>query len=216
LILLNQEIIGRLEGRKWWKMKKKVHMASTTRSNIYIERPQPPCYNPYFRVFVRNIPRTVDSFQLQQFFSKYGKVATAKVMRKRKNKIRKIGIVTIAMVEELEDALAALDGLVGACIYVFNLTSSLVNKSHMCLTIKFGFHVFDNFSKCVMMDECLFLVMQVFNGCVLEVRLVRRWKGRRVFSSRPNQHSHDYLVYLRLLLLLFVITMVLWSPIKIL
>ncbi|XP_071683841.1 F-box protein At2g17036-like [Lolium perenne] len=107
-----EEIIGRLEGRKWWKMKKKVHMASTTRSNIYIERPQPPCYNPYFRMFVRNIPRTVDSFQLQQFFSKYGKVATAKVMRKRKNKIRKIGIVTIAMVEELEDALAALDGLI--------------------------------------------------------------------------------------------------------
>ena len=95
-------------------------MAPTPRSNIYIDRSEPQCYKPYFRVFVRNLPRGVDSFHLQQFFSKYGLVSSAKVMFKRKNKMtKKIGLVTIAMVEERANALAALNGLVSACKYPF-------------------------------------------------------------------------------------------------
>ena len=73
-------------------------------------------------VCVHNLPCEVDSFlQLRQFFSKHGKLSNAKVMCKRKNKmLKKIGLVTIAMVEEREDALAALNGLVNACIYMLN------------------------------------------------------------------------------------------------
>ncbi|KAM0919150.1 hypothetical protein ACQ4PT_008397 [Festuca glaucescens] len=146
-----QEIIDRLEGQKWWK--KKLPMAPTPRSNIYIEKPQPQCYNPYFRVCVHNLPCDVDRFQLRQFFSKHGKVSNAKVMCKRKSKMfKRIGFITIATVEEQADALASLNGL-------------------------------------------------VFNGCILEVRLVRRWKGRRPSFVPSNQHSRDHLIHMGLSLL---------------
>jgi RNA recognition motif-containing protein len=114
---LRQELINI---RKWWK-KNKQHKAPTPRRNLYIERPEPQWYNTYFRVFVRNLPPEVDSIQLRKFFSHHGKVYNGKVMWKRKNKMsKKTGLVTIAMVEEWPDSLAVLNGLVSACVYVFN------------------------------------------------------------------------------------------------
>lgn len=40
----------------------------------------PRLFGPYFRIYVGNLPRNVDSYRLGQFFSKYGKVAEARVM----------------------------------------------------------------------------------------------------------------------------------------
>jgi hypothetical protein len=120
LILSGQEIIVRLEGRKWWKKNRKPHMTPTPRSNIYIEIPDRQCYNTCLWVSVRNLPPKVDRFQLRRFFSKHGKVSNAKVVCKRKNKTsKKIGLVTIEMMEERADAIALLNGLVSSCIYIF-------------------------------------------------------------------------------------------------
>ena len=64
-----------------------------------------------------NLPRNVDSYRLGQFFSKYGKVAEARVMCHIKTKrSRGFGFVTLATVvdheHEQEHAIAKLDGQV--------------------------------------------------------------------------------------------------------
>jgi hypothetical protein len=141
LILLGQEITA---GRKWWNWKK-----TKPRMVLNIDRPEEPkCYNTYFRVVVRNLPPKVDCFQLRQFFRKHGKVYNAEVMYKRKNKMSKrIGFVTMAMVEERADALAALDGLVSAIHHM------CTKHIQVCLCMVVGF------LKCVTrFDGCHFLM----------------------------------------------------------
>ena len=56
-----------------------------------------PRFGPYFRIYVGNLPRNVDSYRLRQFFNKYGKVAEARVMCHIKTKrSRGFGFVTLA------------------------------------------------------------------------------------------------------------------------
>jgi RNA recognition motif-containing protein len=77
---------------------------------------------------VRNLPLTVNSSQLQHFFSKHGQVSTAKIICYNKTKTSQgRGIVTLATVHaHRADALAALNGL-GWDGY--NLKVSLVNEN---------------------------------------------------------------------------------------
>ncbi|CAL4981341.1 unnamed protein product [Urochloa decumbens] len=54
-------------------------------------------FGTYFRIYVGNLPRKVDSYQLRQFFSKHGKVADARVMcHKGTGRSRGFGFVTMA------------------------------------------------------------------------------------------------------------------------
>ncbi|XP_066339527.1 uncharacterized protein [Miscanthus floridulus] len=72
-----------------------------------------PRFGPYFRIYVGNLPRNVDSYRLGQFFSKYGKVAEARVMYHIKTKrSRGFGFVTMATLvdHEQEQAIAKLNG----------------------------------------------------------------------------------------------------------
>ncbi|OQU83099.1 RNA-binding protein CP29B, chloroplastic [Sorghum bicolor] len=72
-----------------------------------------PLFGPYFRIYVGNLSRNVDNYRLGQFFSKYGKVAEARVMCHIKTKrSRGFGFVTLATVvdHEQEHAIAKLDG----------------------------------------------------------------------------------------------------------
>lgn len=83
---------------------------TTPRGNnmIQIER----CYGLLSRVFVRNLPLNANDSQLQQLFSKYGRVSSAKVTYYKKTKTSR-GLVTIATMHICQDdALAALDGLI--------------------------------------------------------------------------------------------------------
>ncbi|XBI68972.1 hypothetical protein VPH35_048100 [Triticum aestivum] len=84
--------------------------ATTPRINnmIHIER----CYGLLSRVFVRNLPLDANDSQLQQLFSKYGRVSCAKVTYYKKTKTSR-GLVTMATMHVChDDAFAALDGLI--------------------------------------------------------------------------------------------------------
>ncbi|KAJ1274972.1 hypothetical protein BS78_05G100500 [Paspalum vaginatum] len=69
--------------------------------------------NSYFRIYVGNLSRKVDSHQLRQFFSKHVKVADARVIcHKNTNRSRRFGFVTMTMAvhDEPLKAIAKLDG----------------------------------------------------------------------------------------------------------
>ncbi|KAL6658555.1 hypothetical protein ACP70R_004141 [Stipagrostis hirtigluma subsp. patula] len=70
-------------------------------------------FGAYFKMYVGNLPRKVDSYRLRQFFSQHGKVADARVMHERKtSRSRGFGFVTMAIAvdEEPAHAIAKLDG----------------------------------------------------------------------------------------------------------
>ncbi|KAG0529207.1 hypothetical protein BDA96_05G078400 [Sorghum bicolor] len=73
-----------------------------------------PRFGPYFRIYVGNLPRNVDSYRLRQFFNKYGKVAEARVMCHIKTKrSRGFGSLLATTVDhEQEHVIARLDGQV--------------------------------------------------------------------------------------------------------
>ncbi|KAJ3687503.1 hypothetical protein LUZ61_016667 [Rhynchospora tenuis] len=64
-----------------------------------------------FTVYVGNLPWSVDEARLEQVFSEYGKVVTARVMYDRESgRSRGFGFVSMETKEEIDDAIAALDG----------------------------------------------------------------------------------------------------------
>lgn len=68
-----------------------------------------------FRIYVGNLPWQVDDSRLVQLFSEHGKVVDARVVYDRESgRSRGFGFVTMATQEELDDAIAALDGQVSA------------------------------------------------------------------------------------------------------
>ena len=74
---------------------------------------QPRVYEPAFRVYVGNLPWEVDNGRLEQVFSEHGKVVEARVVYDRETgRSRGFGFVTMSNETELNDAIAALDGLV--------------------------------------------------------------------------------------------------------
>ncbi|KAL6658216.1 hypothetical protein ACP70R_003802 [Stipagrostis hirtigluma subsp. patula] len=73
----------------------------------------PRQFGAYFRIYVGNLPRRVDSYQLRQFFSKHGNVTDARVMYdKRTGRSRGFGFVTMAIAadDEPADAIGKLHG----------------------------------------------------------------------------------------------------------
>ncbi|KAJ4772346.1 RNA-binding protein [Rhynchospora pubera] len=64
-----------------------------------------------FTVYVGNLAWSVDEARLEQVFSEYGKVITARVMYDRESgRSRGFGFVSMETKEEIDDAIAALDG----------------------------------------------------------------------------------------------------------
>lgn len=71
----------------------------------------PRDFEPSLRVYVGNLPWTVDDSRLEQLFSEHGKVVNARVVYDRETgRSRGFGFVTLASKSELDDAIAALDG----------------------------------------------------------------------------------------------------------
>ncbi|KAG1363356.1 31 kDa ribonucleoprotein, chloroplastic [Cocos nucifera] len=68
-------------------------------------------FEPSFRVYVGNLPWQVDDARLEQVFSEHGKVVDARVVYDRETgRSRGFGFVTMSSKNELDDAIAALDG----------------------------------------------------------------------------------------------------------
>nr|AAK95304.1 AT4g24770/F22K18_30 [Arabidopsis thaliana]AAN28804.1 At4g24770/F22K18_30 [Arabidopsis thaliana] len=71
----------------------------------------PRVYEPAFRVYVGNLPWDVDNGRLEQLFSEHGKVVEARVVYDRETgRSRGFGFVTMSDVDELNEAISALDG----------------------------------------------------------------------------------------------------------
>ncbi|KAG2633535.1 28 kDa ribonucleoprotein, chloroplastic-like [Panicum virgatum] len=76
-----------------------------------VERPPRQFGGPSFRIYVGNLPWQVDDSKLVQLFSEHGKVVDARVVYDRESgRSRGFGFVTMATQDELDDAIAALDG----------------------------------------------------------------------------------------------------------
>ena len=76
------------------------------------ERP-PREFAASFRVYVGNLPWDLDNARLEQVFSEFGKVLSARVVFDRETgRSRGFGFVTMASESEMNDAIAALDGQV--------------------------------------------------------------------------------------------------------
>nr|XP_010927551.1 28 kDa ribonucleoprotein, chloroplastic [Elaeis guineensis] len=68
-------------------------------------------FEPSCRVYVGNLPWQVDDARLEQVFSEHGKVVDARVVYDRETgRSRGFGFVTMSSKDELDDAIAALDG----------------------------------------------------------------------------------------------------------
>ncbi|XP_045789446.1 28 kDa ribonucleoprotein, chloroplastic-like [Trifolium pratense] len=66
---------------------------------------------PGLRLYVGNLPWDVDNSSLEQLFSEHGKVENARVVYDREtSRSRGFGFVTMASVDDVSEAIAALDG----------------------------------------------------------------------------------------------------------
>ncbi|CAH9104483.1 unnamed protein product [Cuscuta europaea] len=73
-------------------------------------RPERP-FEPFYKVYVGNIPWSMDDSRLEQMFSLHGRVTSARVVRDRENgRSRGFGFVTLSSEAEMNDAIASLDG----------------------------------------------------------------------------------------------------------
>lgn len=99
--ILKQEVNGRLL---------KVNRAAPRGTRV--ER-QPRQARPQFSIYVGNLSWSVDEARLEQVFSEYGKVVSSRVMYDRESgRSRGFGFVAMETKEEMNDAIAALDGKV--------------------------------------------------------------------------------------------------------
>ncbi|KAL8458009.1 hypothetical protein ACS0TY_034944 [Phlomoides rotata] len=74
------------------------------------ERP-PRVFEPTYRVYVGSLPWSVDDARLEEVFSEYGKVVSARVVIDRESgRSRGFGFVVMASESEMNDAIANLDG----------------------------------------------------------------------------------------------------------
>ncbi|PKA54491.1 31 kDa ribonucleoprotein, chloroplastic [Apostasia shenzhenica] len=75
-------------------------------------------FEPSFRIYVGNLSWQVDDARLEQVFSEHGQVVRAQVVYDRETgRSRGFGFVTMASKNELDDAIAALDGQVRHLYY---------------------------------------------------------------------------------------------------
>ncbi|KAL2459499.1 31 kDa ribonucleoprotein [Forsythia ovata] len=74
------------------------------------ERP-PRVFEPAYRIYVGNLPWSVDDGRLEQVFSEHGKVVNARVVYDRESgRSRGFGFVTMSSESEMNDSIANLDG----------------------------------------------------------------------------------------------------------
>lgn len=73
----------------------------------------PRVSSPTPRIYVGNLPWTVDDSRLEEVFSEYGKVVSARVVSDRETgRSRGFGFVVLSTESEVNDAIANLDGQV--------------------------------------------------------------------------------------------------------
>lgn len=73
----------------------------------------PRVYEPSFRIYVGNLPWRADDARLMEVFSEHGKVVDARVVYEQQSgRSRGFGFVTMSTLDEVNDAIAALDGQV--------------------------------------------------------------------------------------------------------
>lgn len=88
-----------------------------------VER-SPREFGPAFRIYAGNLPWGVDDARLEQVFSEHGKVLEARVVYDRETgRSRGFGFVTMSSQNELDDAIAALDGQVSSQPTIYILIS---------------------------------------------------------------------------------------------
>ncbi|CAI0547493.1 unnamed protein product [Linum tenue] len=100
----------------------------------------PRVFEPGCRVYVGNLPWSVDDARLEQVFSEHGKVTSARVVYDRDSgRSRGFGFVTMADETEMNDAIAALDGQVymHLCIYVIVCWFVVAIKSEVLSNVFF-------------------------------------------------------------------------------
>lgn len=74
------------------------------------ERP-PRVFEPTYRIYAGNLPWSVDDERLEEMFSEYGKVVSARVVSDRETgRSRGFGFVIMSSESEMNDAIANLDG----------------------------------------------------------------------------------------------------------
>ncbi|XP_051123237.1 28 kDa ribonucleoprotein, chloroplastic-like [Andrographis paniculata] len=72
---------------------------------------QPRVFEPSFRIYVGNLPWSVDDARLEELFSEHGKVVSARVVADRESgRSRGFGFVVMSSEPEMNDAIASLDG----------------------------------------------------------------------------------------------------------
>ncbi|KAG0454941.1 hypothetical protein HPP92_024233 [Vanilla planifolia] len=75
------------------------------------QRPRLEGFEPSFRIYVGNLPWEVDCAGLEQVFSEHGRVLNARVVYDRETgRSRGFGFVSMSSKNEVDDAIAALDG----------------------------------------------------------------------------------------------------------
>lgn len=66
---------------------------------------------PSYKIYVGNIPWSMDESQLEQMFSEHGKVASTSIVRERDTgRSRGFGFVVVSSEDEMNNAIAAFDG----------------------------------------------------------------------------------------------------------
>lgn len=102
----------------------------------------PRQYEPRFRIYVGNIPWDVDDSRLEQVFSEYGKVIDSRVVYDRESgRSRGFAFVTMSAQQEMDDAIAGLDGQVcplspfpSTLFFHGEDVSEVIHHLHCCVT----------------------------------------------------------------------------------
>lgn len=86
-------------------------LLTVNKAAIKGSRPPPRVSEPRNRIYVGNLPWSADDARLEQLFSEYGKVVSARVVSDRETgRSRGFGFVVLSSEAEMNDAISNLDG----------------------------------------------------------------------------------------------------------
>ena len=93
-------------------------------------KPPARVFTPRYRIYVGNMPWSVDDESLEQIFSEYGTVVSARVITDRDSgKSRGFGFVVMSSEAQMNDAIANLNGAV-------NLLEHISHSIYMCVCVR--------------------------------------------------------------------------------
>jgi RNA recognition motif-containing protein len=152
-----------------------------------VDRP-PRQSGPSLRIYVGNLPWQVDDSRLVELFSEHGKVVDARVVYDRETgRSRGFGFVTMASQDELDDAIAALDGQVSLDSCHLHNHSNFVCPEIINTTVKLRSDSVLSFSY-TMPDKLKLFLRQKFNFLIW---IVQSLDGRalrvNVAEERPRR-----------------------------